>query len=55
VSLPAELQALPPDRQVVRDPAKPGRLTISPRTTLKTIGAIETASSSTDPGQGAGS
>ena len=55
VALPAELQALRPEWQVVRDPAKPGKLTRTPRTTVKTIGAIETASSSTDPGPGAGS
>lgn len=55
VALPAELQTLRPEWQVVRDPAKPGKLTITPRATVKTIGAIETASSSTDPGPGAGS
>ncbi|MGH8237615.1 MAG: hypothetical protein ACREXP_11420, partial [Steroidobacteraceae bacterium] len=55
VALPAELQALRPEWQVVRDPAMPGKLTRTPRTTVKTIGAIETASSSTDPGPGAGS
>ena len=45
VPLPAELQTLLPQSQVVRDPAKPGRLTITPRSTVKTIGAIETAGS----------
>jgi PKD repeat protein len=48
VALPEELPR--PDFQIMRDPSKPGALVISPRDTVKTIGAIESASDTTDPG-----